>query len=96
MNFLIILVQIILIISNNHCNTFNKSTYLIPDAKICLTQFDIGGDKYLFGPYKNNLTGYQHKCAYAKGRDKYCETKDRHFCPLIDSGIFINYFMVEC
>lgn len=43
------LLTLIYLYLRSHCNTLDRSTYLIPSADICIPSYDIGGDKYYFG-----------------------------------------------
>ena len=100
------LIAILIILANltsgrniSHCVENDRRTYLIPSADYCLPNYDIGGDRYLFGPCNSSKFGcwvIEQKCKFAKGRDKYCLGRDGHFCAFIDKGGFINYYLVEC
>ena len=74
----------------------NKSTYVIPSADYCVPKYDIGGDRYYFGPCSNDCLLYEVNCMFANGRENYCLGRDAHLCAFIDKGIFENYFLVEC
>ena len=64
------------------CDPKNHSTYIIPNADFCLNN----------GYYFKNMT----KCMHAKGRDKYCEGGDSHFCGIRTKGLYKDYYQVEC
>ena len=92
------LLTLIYLYLRSHCNTLDRSTYLIPSADICIPNYDVGGDRYYFGPCDSLLSclDYEEKCMFAPGRENYCIIGDGHFCALVDEGPYDNYFIVEC
>jgi len=84
--------------SIHHCTENNRSTYLIPSSKYCIPDYDLGGDRYYFGPCTDNFDCFVHEkeCMFAKGREDYCIGRDAHLCAFVDQGDFENYFLVEC
>ena len=82
----------------NMCITNNHSTYIIPDAQLCVPQFNDKMDAYFFGPCDNalNCNIILNKCRFAKYRNKYCLSRDAHLCSLKSNGNFSNFYQVEC
>lgn len=90
----------ILLTFSEACNTNNHSTYIIPDAQLCIPNFSNKMDGYFFGPCNNtkNLECEEIllKCRFAKFRNKYCFIQDSHFCSFQNRGKYINFYQVEC
>jgi hypothetical protein len=81
------------------CITNNHSTYVIPDAQLCLPSFNDKMDGYLFGPCNGEVLDCNstlQKCRFAKHRDKYCFSRDAHLCSLQRKGNYSDYYQVEC
>lgn len=79
------------------CNRTNQSSYIIPNADLCIPNYEGSGDSYFFGPCNTTeCLSMEKKCRYAGGRNEYCEVNDAHFCGLRDSGTYKNYYQVEC
>lgn len=81
-----------------NCITTEKSTYIIPSAQLCIPTFESGHDGYLFGPCNtsNQCDIILKACRFAKYRNKYCYSRDSHFCALMSSGNYTDYYLVEC
>lgn len=79
------------------CNRTNQSSYIIPTANVCVSNYEGIGDAYFFGPCNStDCLLIEKKCRFAEGREKYCEINDAHFCGVRDSGDFKDYYQVEC
>ena len=94
MNLLFILLPL-----HKTCITNNHSTYVIPDANLCVSNFNNKEDGYLFGPCSKDIVECEailRKCRFAQHRDKYCFSRDAHFCALIEVGNYTNFYQVEC
>ena len=93
------LIHLILISIYKTCITNNHSTYVISEAQLCIPNFSNKIDGYLFGPCNNDIMDCNltlHNCRFAKNRNKYCFSRDGHFCSLKGSGNYSNYYQVEC
>ena len=93
MNILFILLAII-----NACVTDNHSSYIIPSANICIPDFNDKMAGYFFGPCSGSIEceTILLKCRFAKHRDKYCFSRDSHFCAFQLKGNYTNFYQVEC
>ena len=96
--FAILNIMAQLIDTPDSCMTSNKSTYVIPSAQLCIPKFESEHDGYLFGPCNTTIECevVLKTCRFAKRRNKYCYSRDSHFCALQGSGNYTNYYLVEC
>ena len=70
----------------------NHNTLVICNNKTLVTNnnnFNNKEDGYLFGPCSKDIVECEailRKCRFAQHRDKYCFSRDAHFCALIEVG----------
>lgn len=89
---------IILAMVKTTCIINNHSTYIIPDAQLCIPSFNDKMDGYFFGPCNktNGCLVILDKCRFAKKRENYCFSRDAHFCSYQNVKNNSYYYQVEC
>ena len=79
------------------CIPNNYSTYVIPDAQLCIPNFSDKMDGYFFGPCNKSSACDTTlvSCRFSKYRKYYCFSRDGHFCSLQKLNNK-SYYQVEC
>jgi len=92
------LIKNLIFILTTSCITNNKSTYIIPEAQICVPNFNDEMDGYFFGPCDKiaECERILLKCQFAENRSRYCFSRDAHLCSLQVGGNYSDYYQVEC